>query len=49
MLEPSLIAKYGTPSGNDKWTPEKLVIEIEGHCSNGPGAMPVMERLEQHS
>ena len=49
MLEPALIAKYGTPSGTDKWTPEKLVIEIEGHCKDGPAAMPVMERLEQHS
>ena len=49
MLEPGLIAKYTTPSGNDKWTPDRLVIEIEGHCSDAPPAIPVMERLEEHS
>lgn len=49
MMEPSLIAKYTSGSGTDKWTPDKLVIEIEGHCSNAPAAMPVMERLEEHT
>ena len=49
MLEPNLIAKYTNASGSDKWTPDKLVIEIEGHCSNAPAAIPVMERLEEHT
>jgi hypothetical protein len=48
-FEPGLIAKYTTTSGTDKWTPDKLVIEIEGHCANAPAAIPVMERLEEHS
>jgi hypothetical protein len=41
-----LIGKYGS---SVYWTPEKLLIEIEGHCKDGAPDGGIVDRLMSHT
>lgn len=46
---PNLIAKYASPSSDDAWTPDKFVLEIEGHCKDAVPSEGILQRLDEHS
>jgi hypothetical protein len=43
----NLIGKYTT--SEQKWSPESLKIEVEGHCSGATVDATVVKRLQEHS
>lgn len=49
LKKPNLIAKYASPTEDDKWTPDNFVIEIEGHCKDAISTTSVIARLDEHS
>jgi hypothetical protein len=44
-----LIGKYTTPTKGDAWTADAMKTEIEGHCTDAPMQISVVERLMTHS
>lgn len=47
----SLVAKYASNATGEenKWPPNRMEIEIEGHCWNAPADVTIVKRLQEHS
>lgn len=45
----NLVTKYAGKTGDEKWTPEKMKVEIEGHCVDTSGSTNLVQRMQEHS
>lgn len=45
----NLVARYAGKTGDERWTPEKMKIEIEGHCIDTSGSTNLVQRMQEHT